>query len=83
MPTDSAPDDHPRGSAGRRGAECVVPAVLAVAPVQAVFVPIVKKGADAAAVEGAVAAAAAAAKAAGLRIKVDATEGKTPGCAPF
>ena len=50
----------------------------AVAPVQAVFVPIVKKGADAAAVEGAVAAAAAA-KAAGLRVKVDATEGKTPG----
>lgn len=55
----------------------------AVAPVQAVFVPIVKgkKGAEAddGAIVAAVEAAAAAARRAGVRVKVDAAPAKSPG----
>ena len=52
----------------------------AVAPVQVVFVPIGgKKDEEKEAVVAAVATAAAAATAAGLRVKVDDTQGKTPG----
>lgn len=52
----------------------------AVAPVQAVFVPIGgKKDEEKEAVAAAVEAAAAAARAAGLRVKIDDTPAKTPG----
>lgn len=46
---------------------------------QIVFVPIIKKGGDEAAVLSAVDQLAAAAKAAGIRIKVDADQTKSPG----
>ena len=51
----------------------------ALAPVQVVVIPILKKNVDPAPVNDAIARIAAAAKAAGIRIKVDATTGKTPG----
>ena len=46
---------------------------------QVVIVPILKKNADSEAVLAAADAIAAAAKAAGIRVKVDASTGKTPG----
>ncbi|KAK9866648.1 hypothetical protein WJX84_010741 [Apatococcus fuscideae] len=50
-----------------------------MAPVQIIFIPILKKGSDEAAVIGAVDRLAAAAKAAGIRTKVDADQSKSPG----